>query len=307
MHVHRKLQVAALAAPLVVLMGACASISKVTAANPTPATVWGRLVRANDGTPVTFANILVVGTRIGTLSDETGAFRLSGLPAGRVVLRIQALGDPALLDTLDLAHGDSLERLVRLRSPREEHFLHIRDSLTARGHWPPSLDSTLEARMRGAQVIQVFRLDPDRDWPPSRDTLRHVSGWPIVGRVPHPSREGLDSLLLVFRKSDLYLPGMRGAKKMCLGGFQPGIAVRYLGTSPTTELLLCYKCGEFLIQSRDGPRQGGDFESGDSVFVWFAKAMFPNDPVIQKLETQRATYERITREIHERALGRDHR
>ena len=73
-----------------------------------------------------------------------------------------------------------------------------------------------------------------------------------------------------------------GGVKPC-GGFEPGICVRYAGDSPVTELLLCYKCGELAIRSRDGLTQAAHFDGEGPAFVRFAKAMFPLDAAIQAL------------------------
>jgi hypothetical protein len=149
------------------------------------------------------------------------------------------------------------------------------------------LDARLEARMREAHDVRIFRLDPARyrDAPPV-DTLHFIGGWPIVGEVRRP-RPCVDSLLPVLRRPDLYYANAAGYIKPC-GGFEPGLAVRYTGTGPATDLLLCYKCGEFVIRSRDGLVQSGDFEDQGAAFVRFARAAFPLDPAIQALGRRRA-------------------
>lgn len=52
--------------------------------------VHGRLM--STGTIVPYANILVKETRIGTSSDPTGRFTITGVTAGQHVLLIRAVG-----------------------------------------------------------------------------------------------------------------------------------------------------------------------------------------------------------------------
>ena len=212
----------------------------------------------------------------------------TGVIEGAVLRAVDAspipfANDPVFTDTVHVVAGDTLRRTTRVPSPGHERFLAIRDSLRARGRWPPSLDSTLHVRMRDAQAVRVFRLDPETQSSAPDDTIHYIRYWRIEGEVKRPSRAVIDSLLPTFMRSELYMLGIEGDMKKC-GGFQPGIAVRYAGTGPTTDLLLCYKCDEFWIESRDGVRQTGDFEGEQPAFVRFAKALFPDDAAIQRLE-----------------------
>jgi TonB-dependent SusC/RagA subfamily outer membrane receptor len=54
--------------------------------------VTGRIVDQVTQAPVPFATVAVVGTAIGAVADEGGAFRLEDVPAGSVTLRAQSLG-----------------------------------------------------------------------------------------------------------------------------------------------------------------------------------------------------------------------
>jgi hypothetical protein len=242
--------------------------------------VQGTVLRVN-GDPIDYANVVILGTRLGVQSAEDGRFRITGVPPGRWQLQVHAAGFPRTIYRIDLAAGDTLRMTLRIPASQEDRGVLIRDNLRSIGRWPPTLDATLEARMRDARDVRVLRLDPGRvRHPAPADTTRFVGPWPIVGEVRRP-RPWLDSLLAAVQRAD-YVSRTLGGIKPC-GGFEPGICVRYAGDSPVTELLLCYKCGEFAIRSRDGIAQAGDFDGEGPGFVRFAKAMFPLDPAIQAL------------------------
>jgi len=45
-----------------------------------------------EGGPAAFANVVVLGTRIGTMTRDDGSFRLDGVPVGPRVLQLQGIG-----------------------------------------------------------------------------------------------------------------------------------------------------------------------------------------------------------------------
>jgi carboxypeptidase family protein len=253
---------------------------------PPPGAVLGTILRDSDGAPVPYANVVETTIGLAATSDERGRFLLFPVPAGRVAIRIQALGGPPLVETFDLAPGDTVRRTYRLAAPAHERFLHVRDSLSALGLWPPTLDAVLLAHMREALDVRVFRLDPDHpvhDAPP--DPQSRMGPWPIVGEARTLDRAVIDDLLQTLRHSELYLPDIQGVKKLC-GEFSPGIGVRFNNGGVTAEVLLCYTCGEFSISRGGRRRQEGDFGGREADFVRFAKRMFPKDPAFKRLSAR---------------------
>lgn len=267
---------------LALLLGAVPRVA--TAGDPPPpGAIRGAVLRDIDGAPMAFASITETTTRTGTTADERGRFLLGGLPAGRIELRIQALGGPPLFESLDLAPGDTLTRSYRLAAPAQERFLHIRDSLTAAGRWPPTLDPLLLAHMREALDVRVYRLDPERGVAGAKpDPGRRIGPWPIVAEARTPPRPVIDELIETLRQSECYLPNIRGEEKLC-GGFSPGIDVRFVSTGVSVDVLLCYRCGEFAVWRDGRGRQTGDFEDQAAGFVRFAQRAFPRDPAFKKL------------------------
>jgi len=249
---------------------------------PAEAVLEGTVVRAVDDAPMRFANVIVVSSRRGTMTDELGRFRLS-LPPGPVILRILPLGYIPLTDSLNVVPGDTIRKIFRVLAPHDETFLRIRDSLSARGLWPPTLDPGLDARMQEAPNVRVLRLDPEHpvfNAPP--DLERRIGPWPIIGEARPPERGVIQELIETLRHSDLYMPKIHGAQKLC-EGFSPGVDVRFVNAGARIDLLLCYKCDEFSIWDGSKGRQSGDFDSQAGAFIRFAKLMFPSDSAIQKL------------------------
>lgn len=54
-------------------------------------TIRGR-VMARDGSPLIFANVVLLGTRLGSMTDSTGTFVIKGLPTGKYTLKVSYLG-----------------------------------------------------------------------------------------------------------------------------------------------------------------------------------------------------------------------
>jgi iron complex outermembrane receptor protein len=71
------------------------------------ATVTGHVTEAGAQTPVPSAQIVVVGTNLGTVTRDDGSYRISGVQPGQVVIRAQRIGYQAETDTVTVAAGGS--------------------------------------------------------------------------------------------------------------------------------------------------------------------------------------------------------
>src|SRR5438477_11909150 len=56
---------------------------------PTSGTIVGRGTK--EGKPYAYANVILLGTRVGTQTNEDGWFRLERAPAGKQELQVQAI------------------------------------------------------------------------------------------------------------------------------------------------------------------------------------------------------------------------
>lgn len=240
----------------------------------------GVVVDALRGQPASFAPVIDTVSRRGTMTDEYGRFLLTGLPV-KVTIRIRAIGMAPLQETLELSPSDTLQRTFRLAGYGSDRFRAIRDSLMRIGRWPPTLDPDLLAGMREATDVRVFRLGPYPRVPAdSLDPAHRIGPWPIVAEARKPARSMVQPLVETLRQTELYMARLHGAQKMC-GGFRPGIDVRFTHHGTTTDVLLCYDCGEFAIWNDGRYRTGGDFEEHEPVFAKFAKRAFPDDPAFK--------------------------
>jgi len=248
---------------------------------PSPTcTIIGRVTAAR-GAPVALAEIVVLGTRVGAVTDEAGAFVLAGLPPGAFQIRIRGPGILVHMEALRLTPGDTLRREFNV-GPNRYDELH--DSLSALGEWPPRIAPDVLDNMRHVSKVRVFRLDPDHvgSWV-SPDSEHRFGPWPIVGEADPPSRGLVRTLIEALAASSVRLRVAGEPQKMC-GGFSPGIDVRFIGEDQPVDVLLCYACGEFSLSCGGEFRQSGYFASPG--FVEFAVRAFPRDSVLSRLRTR---------------------
>ncbi len=66
--------------------------------------ISGKVTEKNK-TPVPFANVIVLGTRLGTMTDESGNFVLVGVPVGTVQVRCQAIGYESRTESVPVNAG----------------------------------------------------------------------------------------------------------------------------------------------------------------------------------------------------------
>jgi len=103
-------RIAALAAPLALL-------ALLVAAGPTAAQQTGTItgtVTTEAGNPVSGAQVTLVGTPRGTLTNARGAFILGNVPAGEWQVRVAALGHRSATQTVQLAVGQTATIQVSL-------------------------------------------------------------------------------------------------------------------------------------------------------------------------------------------------
>ena len=93
-----------LAAPLVALALALAAPSALLAQQ---GAVTGQVTDAQNGQPVTGAQVFVVGGQAGTLTGEDGSYRLTGLPTGNQQIRVQVIGYQNQTRTVQVQSGQS--------------------------------------------------------------------------------------------------------------------------------------------------------------------------------------------------------
>ena len=85
---------------------AVAPLARGGAAHDSTGTIVGWARDSLSRTPIQFASVVVVGTRIGTMTDASGWFRLRGVPVGKRLVRALAVWREKRVDSLEVHPGD---------------------------------------------------------------------------------------------------------------------------------------------------------------------------------------------------------
>lgn len=109
---------------------------------PTDANIFGHVIDARTGEHLPFVNLIIKGTRIGTITDATGHYILTNLPPGEHILVAQSMGYAraevkfeAIKDRtieVDIAlepTGINLEEIVLTASPTASGFRYQPDAV----------------------------------------------------------------------------------------------------------------------------------------------------------------------------------
>lgn len=101
-------------------LGLLAAPRALAAASATTGTIEGRIFNPRSGTVVEGARISVESASLVTFSDVDGMFRLTGVPAGKVELRIFYTGFAPQLEGIDVVAGQTVQRDITLPTGRPE-------------------------------------------------------------------------------------------------------------------------------------------------------------------------------------------
>jgi hypothetical protein len=77
-----------------------------TGAAATTGRISGRALEKGKD-PVSFANVIVMGTRLGTMTDETGAYVIGGVPVGTYTVKLQAIGYDPVIQSVQVNAGET--------------------------------------------------------------------------------------------------------------------------------------------------------------------------------------------------------
>jgi TonB-dependent receptor len=110
----------ALVPAVISLLGFTAVPRALAAASATTGIIEGRIFNPRSGTVVEGARISVESASLVTFSDVDGMFRLTGVPAGNVQLRIFYTGFAPQLEAIDVVAGQTVQRDITLPTGRSE-------------------------------------------------------------------------------------------------------------------------------------------------------------------------------------------
>ncbi|MDR2010464.1 MAG: TonB-dependent receptor [Bacteroidales bacterium] len=86
----------------------------INAQEKTDAMLFGHVKSESGGEHLSFANIMVKGTNLGTTSDVSGHFKLANLPLGKQTIQIQSLGYKVKEIEVIFEKGKSVELMIDL-------------------------------------------------------------------------------------------------------------------------------------------------------------------------------------------------
>jgi TonB-linked SusC/RagA family outer membrane protein len=69
--------------------------------------IAGRVLETGTNAPIASAQVQVVGTTRGAVSNETGAYRIAGIPAGQYTLRVLRIGFQSITQTVTVTNGET--------------------------------------------------------------------------------------------------------------------------------------------------------------------------------------------------------
>ncbi|MGV3560441.1 TonB-dependent siderophore receptor [Larkinella arboricola] len=102
---HRSTRNAHLLRPFLAIL---ISLLSISAYAQTAGTINGKII-SQDGNPLTQVNIRVAGTRLGTITNESGEYQINNVPAGEHTLIISRIGHQRIRHTLSVAAGQTTQ------------------------------------------------------------------------------------------------------------------------------------------------------------------------------------------------------
>jgi TonB-dependent SusC/RagA subfamily outer membrane receptor len=157
----------------IVALAGLAALPVVASAQNTTGTVRGRVTDAGTGRAIADAQVLVTGTRVGTMTNATGDFTLGLVPTGLRVITVRRLGfQPASQTvtvtadapvTLNVAMRESAVNLSEVvvtgsAAPTEKRKIGTSiasiDSSTLSRAFAVTVDQALQGKVAGAQITQ---------------------------------------------------------------------------------------------------------------------------------------------------------
>jgi len=227
-------------------------------------------VRVDGFGPVVFANVIVMGSKQGTITDAKGGFLVTSLVPGSHVLDVQAVGFHKVSRSVVVRAGETTR--VEVAFPAS----------------PPDSrvpDKALTKRIRKTSAMGVYRIGPEWRENPGPRAIRNYT----VVREAWPGKRWRARLIDLLEQPTSYRsapipPGWPEPKKLC-GGFEPGLAVRFSSPADTIDLLVCYKCAQFALLAN--PKNGhGDFDLEKRTFIELGQEAFSDDEDLRAISPQ---------------------
>ncbi len=157
----------------------------VSSIHHTDANVFGHVVSKEDGEHIPFINVLIEGTRIGTVTDATGHYMLTNLPQGEHTLMVKGMGYETSRAQFEIVAGQSLEINVKINyhgvnideivvtsSPTARGFRYQPDNVYLGEELQKRADISFGEMLDGEPGIAMRSMGPT----PSRPVIRGLDG-----------------------------------------------------------------------------------------------------------------------------------
>lgn len=138
------------------------------------AEVRGRITDASNNEPIPFANIIVVGTQTGSVSDLDGNFRITGLKPGYVQLQVSYIGYKTQKSTDVLISNNNIPFIEIKLEPTEALLSEV---VIKTDPFVKRIESPLSMQSIGTKEIES---NPGSN----RDISRVIQSFPGVGSTP---------------------------------------------------------------------------------------------------------------------------
>lgn len=159
-------------------------------ANPDPgadsdANIFGHVISSDDGEHIPFINLLIEGTRTGTITDASGHYMLTNIPPGQQTLVVKGMGYETVKVDFEVGEGQSLElnievnylgvdleEIVITSSPTARGFSYQPDNVYLGEQLQRRAEVSFGEMLDGEPGIAMRSMGPT----PSRPVIRGLDG-----------------------------------------------------------------------------------------------------------------------------------
>jgi len=202
------------------------------------------------GQPIAFANVIVIGTKLGAMTDDSGRFSIVHVPVGTRSLLVASVGFERERRDVIVAARQAVDVSIVLREPSDGPIVAFETP-----------DSSVLDIIRRAKDVHVYRLDTTRE-PVRFDTDRlrpthdpeNLGDWWIAVELPRPSDGWTREFKRLLTSASSYRSGLAPVERC-----QPAaeLGVRFRSGEDLVFVEVGTTCGKVQFQSTIAPTSRG--------------------------------------------------
>lgn len=187
--------------------------------------------------PAAYANVIAIGTRQGTQTDERGGFVVRDLQPGRHTLRTQIIGAPSVDRSVHVAAGETTRVRITVPDPKDPRVI---------ARYTRNLDNEALRRIRTSTTARLFLID-GQDLQRERWADFPFGPYRISRELPPPTTSVVEDITKLlgdprsFDRRPVYM-----TKKMC--SFNPGVGLTLSSPRGETSVLICLTCLQAVVR-----------------------------------------------------------